>query len=71
MVSEEELQILGETVDRELDEAVEIALSTPTPDAETAVTNVYEEAADPRRHPWTRRQIVGYPDLPAAMGPRP
>lgn len=63
MVSEEELQTVRETVDRDLDEAVEIALATPTPEAETAVTDVYEEAADPRDHPWTRRRIVGYPDL--------
>ncbi len=64
VLSEEELLALRETVDRELDEAVEIALSTPTPAAETAVTDVYQEPTDPRVHPWTRREVVGYPDLP-------
>ena len=68
MVSEEELVELREAVDRELDEAVEVALSTPTPEPETAVTDVYQEAADPRDHPWTRKEIIGYQDLPGVTG---
>lgn len=68
MVSEPELDELREAVDRELDEAVEEALATATPEPETAVTDVYEEASDPRRRPWTRRETVGYADLPAPTG---
>jgi TPP-dependent pyruvate/acetoin dehydrogenase alpha subunit len=63
IVSEEELRTTRETVDRELDEAVETALATPAPDAETALTDVYQEATDPRDRPWTRREVVGYSDL--------
>ncbi len=63
IAAEEDLGAVRDSVDRELDEAVEVALATPTPDPETAVTDVYDEATDPRGHPWTRREIIGYPDL--------
>jgi TPP-dependent pyruvate/acetoin dehydrogenase alpha subunit len=65
ILSEEELAAVSESVDRELDLAVDEALAMATPQPESALTDVYEQASDPREPPWTRRPVVGYPDLSA------
>lgn len=62
--TEDTVGAIANSVAGELDEAVEEALSRPMPDPLDACTRVYAEAAGVPE-PWTRRQPVGYADVPA------
>lgn len=61
---EQSLEALRREVGEELDAAVDEALSHGMPRPEEARTRVYGEP-EPETRPWTRRDPVGYPDLPA------
>jgi pyruvate dehydrogenase E1 component alpha subunit/2-oxoisovalerate dehydrogenase E1 component alpha subunit len=76
LASPEELARLRERVDRQVEEAADRALSESRPRGREARTRVYAEGADRGRGaghrgsaavPWTRREVVGYPDLPAGV----
>ena len=63
--TETSLAALRSEVDEALDRAVDEALSHAMPAPDDARTRVYSEPA-PEPRPWTRRDPVGYPDLPLA-----
>ncbi len=70
LASEEDLARLTGALDDELDRAVDEALASPMPEPEEALAGVYAEASAER--PWTRREPVGYADLPAGnVAPAP
>lgn len=59
----DELETIRASVDEELDAAVDEALAAPMPDPEEARTRVYARE-EPGITPWTRRDPVGYADVP-------
>lgn len=61
--SEASLEALDTEVGAALDRAVDDALADPMPDPRDARTRVYAEP-EPDATPWTRREPVGYADLP-------
>ncbi len=63
-VGEDQIAAIRAAVDAELELAVDEALATPLPEPESALTDVYETASDPREPPWTRRTPIGYEDVP-------
>lgn len=73
--SESGLRELREEVERQVEEAAAGALEVPRPDPEQARSRVYAPdaeaggtGAEPDAPvPWTRREVVGYPDLPAGV----
>ena len=66
--SEEGLEELREEVRREVDRAAEHAVEAPMPAAEEARSGVYGGPGEGRAAvPWTRREVVGYEDLPAGI----
>ncbi len=70
LASEADLRELREAVRERVEEAAEAALSAPRPRPGSARTGVYaDEGAGPAdaAEPWTRREVVGYPDLPAGV----
>lgn len=64
--TEASLEELRAEVAAELDAAVDEALSRPMPESAEARTRVYA-GDEPAPEPWTRRDPVGYPDLPAGV----
>ncbi len=69
--SEEGLEELRAEVREEVDRAAEEAARAPMPDGEEARRGVHAapEVAD-AEVPWTRRDVVGYEDLPAGIAGR-
>lgn len=74
--SAEALDELREEVDAEVEAAADEALDAPPPDPERARSRVYGPppdrqggtgAEDAAEVPWTRRETVGYEDLPAGV----
>lgn len=68
--SESRLAEIREEVRARVDEAADAALDAPRPRPEEARTGVYGDAGDgdgDASVPWTRRTVVGYPDLPAGV----
>jgi pyruvate dehydrogenase E1 component alpha subunit/2-oxoisovalerate dehydrogenase E1 component alpha subunit len=68
--SESGLEELRSAVRERVEEAAASALSAPPPRPGSARTGVYAEEAGGEADaavPWTRRPVVGYPDLPAGV----
>lgn len=70
VADDDALRAIRDSVDEELADAVDDALATPMPSGEEALTDVYGPGFDPREIPWTRRDVVGYPELPVHPSPR-
>jgi len=58
-----ELQAVDDSVAGEIDAAVDRALGEPYPESAEARTRVYADPALNPDIPWTRRDVIGYPDL--------
>lgn len=67
VADEESLASIAESVGDELDRAVDEALAEGMPEPSDALTRVYADAPAPV--PWTRRDPVGYPELPLDVDP--
>lgn len=67
--AEDRLAETRSAVDAEIDDAVDEALDTPRPEPEEARQRVYSGPDGAAEVPWTRRSVVGYPDLPASVPP--
>jgi TPP-dependent pyruvate/acetoin dehydrogenase alpha subunit len=67
--TEESLGRVREEVEREVATAADEALSDERPEPEEALTRVYASEPSDGGVPWTRRDVVGYADLPAAVTP--
>lgn len=61
--SEGDLEAVREEVAAELDDAVDDVLDEPMPDPEDAAAGVWDDGTRAET-PWTRRDPVGYPDVP-------
>ncbi len=75
LVDREGLSELEEAVEEEVERASEAALAADLPAPEEARSLVYGGEDDGAEVPWTRREVVGYEELPAGIegwsGPRP
>lgn len=69
LASEDALEDLRAGIDRELAEAADEALSGPRPEPSRARTGVYAGAPGDAEVPWTRREVVGYHELPTGVAP--
>lgn len=69
LATEESLADVREEVESEAAAAADEALAGPRPDPDEARTRAYAVEPADGGVPWTRREVVGYPDVPAAVAP--